>query len=88
MIPRAVSFAGVSLVALGAVIYQFIIRDLLLVSFGIGRDVQPLADFPYQCRRLDGPGLEACEDMWLSESRRILYLACSDSLSRKHWMPK
>lgn len=82
------SIASVSLVAVGAILYQFLLRDLLAVSLGIGREVQPLSDFPYQCRRLTGPGLEACEDMWLSESRRILYLACSSSLSRKEWMPK
>ena len=84
----AFSIAGISLIAVVAVLYQLVIRDLLHDSLGVSREVQPLSDFPYQCRRLTGPGLEACEDMWLSETRRVLYLACSDSLSRRDWMPK
>ena len=71
-----------------AVVYPLYIHDLLFVSYGLGREVQAISEFPYQCRRLSDPGLEACEDMWLSEGTRQLLLACSEPLSRRQWMPK
>lgn len=74
--------------ALSALLWPVILRDIVVVNFGLGRQLQPITDFPYQCRKISGPGLQACEDMWLSESTRHLFLACSNSLSRKEWMPK
>lgn len=78
---------GVPLILASGVLYQVGLKDLL-INFGIGRQVQPISDFPaYQCRRIEDPILQACEDMWFSESSRQLFLACSDPLSRKQWMP-
>jgi hypothetical protein len=78
--------AGLAL--LSALLWPVILRDIIVISGGFGRKLQPLSDFPYQCRRISGPCLQACEDMWLSERTRQLFLACSTSLGRKEWMPK
>lgn len=73
--------------ALLAVLWQIALRDLFIVTLGVTRHLQPISDFPYQCRRIQDPIIQACEDMWLSESSRQLFLACSDPLARKQWMP-
>ncbi|KAB5528822.1 hypothetical protein GE09DRAFT_1292479 [Coniochaeta sp. 2T2.1] len=59
---------------------------------GYGRDIQPITDFPYKCRRLYEPLAtnerpHAAEDMWLSESTRQLFLAASDQHGRRQWFP-
>ncbi|KAB5517362.1 hypothetical protein GE09DRAFT_979088 [Coniochaeta sp. 2T2.1] len=59
---------------------------------GYGRDIQPITDFPYKCRRLYEPLAtnerpHAAEDMWLSEATRQLFLAASDQHARKQWFP-
>lgn len=77
-------FLGIGALSL---FYQTIGRDLW-VQIGYGNNVQPISDFPYSCRRLRDPGFEACEDMWLSESTRQLFMACSNSRARVDWMPK
>ncbi|GIZ40607.1 hypothetical protein CKM354_000393900 [Cercospora kikuchii] len=83
-----ISKYGPIVALIGALSYQFFLKDVIWVLFGVGRHVQPISDFPgYQCRRIHDPRLQACEDMWLSEETRQLFLACSDSLSRKEWMP-
>jgi arylesterase / paraoxonase len=76
------------LVALIASLYQFLLRDALFVTYGIGRQVQKISDFPYKCRKIIDRQIEACEDMWLDEESRTLFLACSDAISRVKWMPK
>lgn len=67
-------------------------RTVHLVRLGlaIGKTIQPISDFAhmYKCRRIEDPRLEACEDMWLSEATRKLFLACSDPEARGQWMPK
>ena len=73
--------------AFAAVLYQTVLKDALFITYGLGRQLQPLSDFPYQCRRIRDPIIQACEDMWLSENSRQLFLACSDPSSRKQWMP-
>ncbi|KAI8669914.1 hypothetical protein LRP88_01639 [Fusarium phalaenopsidis] len=78
--------SGLVAVAL-AVIFQVTLKETIWVAFGIGRVTQPISDFPYTCRKIVDPRMEACEDMWLSESTRQLFLACSDPLARPHWMP-
>ncbi|SPN98456.1 related to serum paraoxonase/arylesterase [Cephalotrichum gorgonifer] len=79
---------GLSLVVLLAVSFQVLLKEMVWLGFGIGKDIQPLSDFPYDCRRIDDdPRLQACEDMWLSEKTRVLYLACSDSIARTRWLP-
>ncbi|EME48732.1 hypothetical protein DOTSEDRAFT_142053, partial [Dothistroma septosporum NZE10] len=77
-----------ALVVVSAVCYQIFLKSFLFTFLGIGRTVQPIADFPhYQCRRIEDPRLQACEDMWLSEKTRQLFLACSDPTARTYWMP-
>ncbi|TKA21845.1 hypothetical protein B0A50_08514 [Salinomyces thailandicus] len=78
---------GVPVAVIAAVVYQLVLKDALFITLGIGRSLQPISDFPYQCRRIEDPILQACEDMWLSETSRQLFLACSDPLSRKQWLP-
>lgn len=90
-----VSFVKISIVLVVLVatllqlpLFQRLIR-LLHLGLAIGKDIRPISDFPqYQCRRLQDPLLEACEDMWISGTTRKLYLACSDSKGRDNWMPK
>lgn len=79
---------GLSAIALLAVVFQIFLKDAVWLGLGIGRVTEPLSNFPYTCRRIVDPRMEACEDMWLSEETRQLFLACSDSLARPHWMPK
>lgn len=76
------------MVALLAVVFQVYLKQIVWLGFGIGRVVQPLSDFPYTCRKIEHPEMESCEDMWLSETTRQLFLACSDPDSRRHWLPK
>ncbi|KAK1449899.1 hypothetical protein CMEL01_07235 [Colletotrichum melonis] len=66
---------------------QLVLKDPIWLGLGIGKEFQPLSDFPYSCRRIENPRLQACEDMWLSEATRQLFLACSDPLSRRQWLP-
>ncbi|KAK1725678.1 uncharacterized protein BDZ83DRAFT_618882 [Colletotrichum acutatum] len=66
---------------------QLVLKDPIWLGLGIGKEFQPLSDFPYSCRRIEDPRLQACEDMWLSEATRQLFLACSDPLSRQQWLP-
>ncbi|KAI8717131.1 hypothetical protein NCS52_00787700 [Fusarium sp. LHS14.1] len=70
-----------------AVFFQITLKESVWLGFGIGRVTQPISDFPYTCRKIVDPRMEACEDMWLSESTRQLFLACSDPLARPYWMP-
>lgn len=67
---------------------QLVLKTPVYLGFGIGKTFQPLSDFPYSCRRIEDPRLQSCEDMWLSETTRQLFLACSDPVARKQWMPK
>lgn len=79
------SFTG--FIVLFAVLYQGFVKDVLWVSLGVGRDVRPIEEFPYNCRQVRHHHLEACEDMWLDEETRILYAACGSSASRVNWTP-
>jgi hypothetical protein len=67
--------------------YRLILHDLLFVSLGIGRVIQPIENFPYTCQRLYHPLLETCEDLWLDDEDRTLYAACVDIDSRENWSP-
>ncbi|KAK2042979.1 calcium-dependent phosphotriesterase [Colletotrichum somersetense] len=82
IVQTSVIFAFIFGVAL-----QLVLKDPIWLAFGIGNTIQPLSDFPYSCRRIENPRLQACEDMWLSEATRQLFLACSDPLARQQWMP-
>lgn len=74
-------------IVLFAILYQGYVKDVLSVSLGLGRDVKPIGEFPYNCRQLRHHHLEACEDMWLDEQARTLYAACGNSASRVNWTP-
>lgn len=84
---------GLGIAALIAVLIQLPMTrnvwTLLKLGLAVGKVLQPLSDFTsYECRRLHDPLLEACEDMWLSEPTRQLFLACSDLDARTRWLPK
>ncbi|EXJ87889.1 hypothetical protein A1O1_04816 [Capronia coronata CBS 617.96] len=71
-----------------ALLYQTLLRDVLFATMGLGRTLQSVSDFPYKCHRIHGdPNIQACEDMWLDEASRTLFLACSDPVARRDWMP-
>jgi hypothetical protein len=76
-----------AVVAWAAGVYQFLIKDLLTVSLGIGRVIQSIEEFPYSCQRIEHPQLEACEDLWLDEQDRTIYGACAGTRSRLAWSP-
>jgi arylesterase/paraoxonase len=84
----ALTKIGLSVVILVAILYQTFFKAFMFDALGVARVIQPISDFPYTCRRIkDDPNLQACEDMWFHKPSRQLLLACSDSLSRKEWMP-
>lgn len=87
MIYRAIS-VGVIAISL-SLTYTFFLKDILFVSLGIGRVIQPIEDFPYNCRKIYGRDglLQSCEDLWLDETSRTLYAACTDLKSRHEWSP-
>ena len=72
---------------LAAVFYQWYLKDLFFVTLGVGRTLQAIEDFPYDCRRLRHPRLEGCEDMWIDDEARLLYAACTGTMSRQNWCP-
>jgi len=76
-----------AVVAWSATVYQYLIKDILTVSLGLGRVIQSIDEFPYSCQRIETPQLEACEDLWLDESERVLYAACAGTKSRMAWSP-
>ncbi|KAH6888390.1 hypothetical protein B0T10DRAFT_488086 [Thelonectria olida] len=78
---------GLSAAALLAFVFEVFLKDPIWLGLGIGKTPQPISDFPYTCRSIVDSRMEACEDMWLSESTRQLFLACSDPLARPYWMP-
>ncbi|KAK6079508.1 hypothetical protein SCUP234_05677 [Seiridium cupressi] len=70
-------------VLLSAALYQIQFPRMVSLGFGLGRALEPLSAFPYTCRRINHERLKACEDMWLSESTRQLFLACSEPIHGK-----
>jgi hypothetical protein len=74
--------------AILAAIYQFFLKDFFLITFGIGRVVEPLENFPYKCKNLRHGQLEGCGDMWLDERTRVLYAACAGVQGRREWNPR
>lgn len=80
---------GLPATVLLAVGFQVLLKDAVWLLLGIGKHIQSVDEFPYECRSIGGdPRLHACEDMWLSEETRVLYLACSDPVGRMHWLPR
>ncbi|EHY53738.1 hypothetical protein ABEF92_006292 [Exophiala dermatitidis] len=85
--PSSLSILSI-LFGLAALLYQFALKDYLFATVGLGRTIQHVSEFPYECHRIHGdPNIQACEDMWLDEESRTLFLACSDPMARKEWMP-
>ncbi|KAI3578482.1 hypothetical protein IWW34DRAFT_465873 [Fusarium oxysporum f. sp. albedinis] len=78
---------SIAAIALLAILFQIYLKEAIWLGFGINRTIQPLSSFPYQCRKIVHHRLEACEDMYLSQSTRQLFLACSDPIARKQWQP-
>lgn len=72
-------------VAWGASFYQLYLKELLATTFGLGRVIQSIDEFPYTCRRVEHPRLEACEDIWLDNEARTLYAACAGTEGRLAW---
>lgn len=73
--------------ALLAILYPLVLKNLLFTILGVSRTVEPIESFGVRCEKIIEPGLEACEDMWLHEPSGLLYIACSDSLSKVQWNP-
>ncbi len=78
---------GASAVLWLAVLYQWVLKDILFITLGVGRTHQTLEEFPFNCRRMHSPLLESCEDMVLDAEGRTLFAACSSISSRRGWSP-
>lgn len=76
------------LVLTSAFLYQWWLKELLFVTLGIGRVLEPIDRFPYKCRILEHSQLESCGDLWLDEENRVLYAACAGLASRNAWSPR
>ena len=68
-------------------LYQFLFKSLIFNTLGYGRSISSLAAFNVRCERIDGIGLEGCEDMWLDDKTGYLYMACADRESKTRWLP-
>lgn len=75
------------LVAALAAVYQFWFKGFVFDVLGVGRTVQRLEEFPWSCRRIKHSQFEGCEDLYLDENDRVLYAACSGSITRGSWNP-
>ncbi|RFU26868.1 hypothetical protein B7463_g9462, partial [Scytalidium lignicola] len=84
--PNGPVFAA-SIVIIFGIIYQVVLKDILFVTVGFRRSIQPIEDFPYVCRRIHHKLLESCEDLWLDDKARNLYATCSDAVGRSGWSP-
>ncbi|KAJ5997442.1 hypothetical protein N7499_006162 [Penicillium canescens] len=83
--PRALSWALVVLAT--GVVYRTYIHNIIFVTIGVGREIQPIEDFPWTCTRVQHSLLEGCEDLWLDDQERKLYAACTSLDSRQGWSP-
>ena len=79
---------ALAVVFLAAALYQLQVPRFISLGYGLFQTLEPLSSFPYTCRRLEDERLRACEDMWLSERSRRIFLACSDPLAKRQWSPK
>ncbi|KAF8893824.1 serum paraoxonase/arylesterase [Infundibulicybe gibba] len=73
---------SVLLLSLLAGFYQVYVKPALQVA-GYGRTIEPIGN--EDCRAVRG--LEACEKIVLHQTTGVLYLACSTTSSRLHWVP-
>ncbi|KAJ5370266.1 calcium-dependent phosphotriesterase [Penicillium cataractarum] len=72
---------------ISAIAYRIYLHDTFALIFGFGRVIQPIEDFPWDCKRIQHPLLEGCEDIWLDYNNRKLYGACTSLNSRTGWNP-
>lgn len=84
---RSLAYGGGIVVALIAVLYQFLFRRIIFDVLGVGRTISTYDAFNATCERIDNLGLEGCEDLWLHHDTGYLYIACSDIQSRLQWLP-
>lgn len=85
--PRSRLYYWALIVLVISVLFRGFLSRILFVTFGIGRVVQPIEDFPWDCTRIHHPLLESCEHMWLDHDGRKLYGACGNVASRLKWCP-
>ena len=79
---------AIIIVAVAAVLYQFVVKTLLFDILGYRRSYTTSGISTAKCQKMDlSLGLEGCEDMWLHERTGFLYMACSSSISRLQWTP-
>ncbi|CAG8909147.1 unnamed protein product [Penicillium egyptiacum] len=69
------------------ILYKAYVHNIIFLTIGIGREIQSIDEFPWTCTRLQHPLLEGCEDMWLDDQGRKLYLVCNSIESRQGWCP-
>jgi hypothetical protein len=70
-----------------AVLWQVLLKDVIFMTFSYGKILEPLSNYPYNCKRLYSSLLESCEDIKLDEEGRHLYAACSSQKNRLAWSP-
>lgn len=68
---RTVLILGSAFALFGAMFWQIFLRDALYITFGLGRAIQSIDDFPYQCRKITDKRLSGCEDLWLDDEQRM-----------------
>ena len=79
------SFAITVGIVLFGVIYMVWLEEVIFDVLGVGRVIEPFEEFTYDCQRISHERLEACEDLWLDDQERVLYLACARSPGRLNW---
>ncbi|TGO39589.1 hypothetical protein BHYA_0051g00300 [Botrytis hyacinthi] len=84
---RSLAYGGGIVVALVAILYQFLFKRIIFDVLGVGRSISTFDAFNATCERIDNIGIEACEDLWLHHDSGYLYMACSDLQSRLQWLP-
>ncbi|KAF5544489.1 serum paraoxonase arylesterase [Fusarium phyllophilum] len=53
---------SIATIALLAILFQIYLKEAIWLGFGINRTIQPLGEFPYQCRKIVHHRRETCED--------------------------
>jgi arylesterase/paraoxonase len=71
-------------IAIGTIFYQFVYKSIILKDLGYSRVLEPLGSFGVRCETIDDPGLVGCTNMWLQQETGVLYMTCSDSMTRRY----
>jgi len=67
-----------------AVLWQALLKDVIFMTFSYGKILEPLSNYPYNCKRLYSSLLESCEDIKLDEEpphKRIVWLGVLRTLT-------